>query len=83
MSLNAKNLIQNFNPQLYLYKYGLFLENLVLRNEGSVLGHDLFDLLLGPVLDRPVLQLRLGQHQEGNDTTLVLQVFQLYGPAKF
>ena len=56
------------------------LEDLVLGDEGSVLVHDLLHLVLGPVLDRPVLELGLRQHQEGDDAALVLQILELDRP---
>ena len=46
------------------------LEDLVLGDEGPILVHDLLHLLFRPVLDRPVLQLRLGQGQEGHNAAL-------------
>ena len=47
------------------------LEDLVLGDEGPVLVHDLLHLLLWPVLDGPVLQLGLGQGQEGHNAALL------------
>ena len=46
------------------------LEDLVLGHKGPVLIHDLLDFVLWSVLDGPVLQLGLGQRQEGDDATL-------------
>ena len=46
------------------------LEDLVLGDEGAVLVHQVLHPLLAAVLDRPVLQLRLRQQQEGHDAAL-------------
>ena len=56
------------------------LEDLVLGDEGSVLVHDLLDLVLRPVLDGPVLELGLGEDEEGDDAALVFQELELHAP---
>ena len=56
------------------------LEDLILGHKSPVVVHNLLHLFLTAILDRPVLQLGLGEGHEGNDTALVLEELQLDRP---